>query len=38
MLKIKKLSAYIAYKRFETFKRPSDIIIDYLNEFERIIT
>ena len=32
----KKASAYIAYERFETCQRPSDMnIADYLNEFER---
>ena len=31
----KKASAYIAYDRFETFQRPSDMYItDYLNEFK----
>ena len=33
----KKASAYIAYDRFETFQRPSDMYItDYLNEFKRL--
>ena len=35
-LYVKKASAYIAYERFETFQRPSDMnITDCLNEFER---
>ena len=35
-VKDKKASAYIAYERFETCQRPSDMnIADYLNEFER---
>ena len=33
-VKYKKASAYIAYERFETFQRPSDMnITDHLNEF-----
>ena len=36
-VKDKKASTYIAYDRFETFQRPSDMnITDYLNEFERL--
>ena len=35
-VKDKKASAYIAYERFKTYQRPSDMnIADYLNEFER---
>ena len=36
-VKDEKASTYIAYERFETFQRPSDMnITDYLNEFERL--
>ena len=36
-LYVKKASAYIAFERFETFQRPSDMnITDYLNEFKRL--
>ena len=35
--KDEKGSAYLAYVKFESFKRTSDIdIIDHLNEFERL--
>ena len=36
-VKDSKASAYLAYKKFEFFQRPTDMnIIDYLNKFERL--
>ena len=36
-LKDKAQSAYEAYDKFETFKRPSDMLItDFINEFEKL--
>ena len=34
--KDKKASAYLAYEKFESFQRPTEINIDYINEFERL--
>ena len=35
-LKDRKASAYLAYEKFESFQRPTEINIDYINEFERL--
>ena len=36
-VKDSKASAYLAYEKFEFFRRPTDMnIIDYLNKFERL--
>ena len=36
-LKDKKALAYLAYEKFESFQRPTEMnIIDYSNEFERL--
>ena len=35
--KDEKASAYLAYEKFESFQRPTEMnIIDYINEFERL--